>query len=80
MSLPNNKGLKFQDDGNLVIYDNNGIAQWSTQTNGKPAEYLKVQDDGNLVVYGNNGQVFWSPNVYGLCGGWQGAASVGISW
>ena len=58
-SRTNGKGtsphqLKMQNDGNLVIYDANMKATWSTGTSGKgPGAYLVVQDDRNLVVYGH---------------------------
>jgi hypothetical protein len=33
--------LEMQDDGNLVIYDRDGLATWATGTNGKNKRRLK---------------------------------------
>jgi hypothetical protein len=41
----------MQTDGNLVLYDTSGQAQWASETGGNPGAFLNVQDDGNLVVY-----------------------------
>lgn len=44
--------LLLQSDGNLVIYDNAGVARWSSGTVGTgPSNYLVMQGDGNLVIY-----------------------------
>ncbi len=42
--------LTMQTDGNLVVYDANGRAQWASGTY-LPNSYLRVQPDGNVVVY-----------------------------
>jgi hypothetical protein len=42
--------LKFQADGNLVVYDEFGKARWSSRTVHRGA-YTLFQPDGNLVVY-----------------------------
>ena len=51
-----NSGNKFivQIDGNLVLYDKNGVTVWSTGTVGFPYSELVLQDDGNLVLSGSN--------------------------
>ncbi len=56
--------LTFQQDGNLVLYNNAGSVMWATQTNGAPATELRMQPDGNLVMYGN-GQTLWASNTAG---------------
>ncbi|MBX3169791.1 MAG: lectin [Candidatus Eremiobacteraeota bacterium] len=56
--------LNFQEDGNLVLYNNFGTVMWATQTNGAPATELRMQPDGNLVMYGN-GQTIWASNTAG---------------
>lgn len=66
--------LKFQRDGNLVIYKSNGQAIWSTETNGRGATRAVMQPDGNLVLYKDNTppilpSVVWASNT----GGWHGA-------
>lgn len=43
--------LKMQDDGNLVIYDQNGKALWASNTAGNPGAYDVMQSDGNYVIY-----------------------------
>ena len=65
---PHSKGLRFQDDGNLVVYDNKGKWKWASHTQKTEADYLELQDDGNLVLYGKYRTVFWATNVYGRCG------------
>ena len=44
--------LVFQDDGNLVVYDNQNRALWASGTNGQAASQCIMQTDGNLVIYG----------------------------
>jgi len=52
--------LKMQEDGNVVLYDNdNGMPLWATNTNGSNANYLEMQGDGNLVLYTVDGAI-WS--------------------
>jgi hypothetical protein len=40
----------MQEDGNLVVYDEGGVARWSSGTGGYPGALLRIQSDGNLVV------------------------------
>jgi hypothetical protein len=68
-SVNQNFSLQLQTDGNLVLYEEGGGAIWSTNTNGKHAEYLVLQVDGNLVLYGENGSVLWSSETAGQIGG-----------
>lgn len=51
--------LQMQGDGNLVIYLN-GVAQWSTGTNGNFGAYGVMQNDGNLVIYSAGGSTLWA--------------------
>lgn len=52
--------LKYQNDGNLVIYRNRNHAPlWSSQTNGQAAGKCIMQVDGNLVIYTPAGQPVW---------------------
>ena len=62
-------GLKFQTDGNLVIYNNDGGVAWSSNTVGKAGTKLVLQDDGNLVLYGDDGSAHWGSNTVGECEG-----------
>jgi len=74
--------LKVQSDGNLVAYDYNDKAVWSTGTNGRggTGTILKIQNDGNLVLYngswyGGDGDALWAT---GTCGGKEnGCGTVG---
>ncbi|KAJ4138686.1 hypothetical protein NW768_002541 [Fusarium equiseti] len=58
-------GVKMQEDGNLVIYDNSGTghATWHTNTaspTGNHTTTLVVQDDGNVVLYNEGGDPIWA--------------------
>lgn len=55
-----------QDDGNVVIYNDNKPI-WSSSTNGigsRPYS-LRMQDDGNLVVYDSTNKPIWASNTNG---------------
>ncbi|MDA3851947.1 MAG: hypothetical protein PF447_11855 [Spirochaetaceae bacterium] len=52
--------LVFQYDGNLVLYKDQIIPIWSSNSYNKPVEGFIFQADGNPSVYGG-GQEFWSP-------------------
>ncbi|KAF4972003.1 hypothetical protein FSARC_1333 [Fusarium sarcochroum] len=55
------KGLVMQDDGNLVIYDENDEAVWASNTEGSgDSVHLVVQDDGNVVLYQDDEEAVWS--------------------
>jgi len=57
---PNAWSLQMQPDGNLVIYNQNNIAQWSSGTSGGDANsYAEMQPDGNFVVH-DDGVARWS--------------------
>ena len=49
----------MQTDGNFVVYDGNGVAQWASAT-GAIRRLLSVNDDGNLVIYGSDSQPIWT--------------------
>jgi D-mannose binding lectin len=46
--------LKWQSDGNLVLYATNGKVIWSSRTYGNSATSLVFQNDGNLAIYSNS--------------------------
>ncbi len=52
----------YQPDGNLVIYNNNNSALWSSGTSGKTHTHLTLQSDGNLVLY-NGSSSIWNSNT-----------------
>ncbi|MBW8862886.1 MAG: DUF11 domain-containing protein [Acidobacteria bacterium] len=54
----------YQSDGNLVLYDE-GIALWSTDTNGITPGAVYMQGDGNLVLYDGSGAPVWASGTAG---------------
>jgi hypothetical protein len=54
--------LTMQADGNLVIYDANGVVTWASGTNGKGKSPYKLvlQTDRNLVIYDASGKATWA--------------------
>ena len=52
----------MQNDGNLVLYDGNNTAIWSSGTGGYGVSPYKavMQNDGNLVVYDANQYALWT--------------------
>ena len=56
--------LIHQGDGNVVIYNSQGQAIWSTQTQGLPSGRLVMQGDGNLVIYNTSGSAIWDSQTY----------------
>ena len=58
--------LILGDDGNLVAYDSNGKAYWSSKTSGSDANQLLVQNDGNTVLYNTSKSTApWSTGTAG---------------
>lgn len=60
MCTPNGWRLYMQTDGNLVIYDQNNVARWASNTSGGLGSYAMMQTDGNFVVYDNGVKKFAS--------------------
>ncbi|KAH9998553.1 bulb-type lectin domain-containing protein [Xylariaceae sp. FL0662B] len=55
------KGLHMQEDGNLVMYDNNDKPVWHSDTAGSIGDstvVCAVQNDGNVVLY--KGTPIWA--------------------
>lgn len=52
--------LDMQEDGNLVVYNAQGRAEWSSDTVGRGAVECVMQSDGNLVLKDRNGRSVWS--------------------
>lgn len=65
-SADNRYCLKFQEDGNLVIYKfasaSKYSAIWSSKTNGIAIKSCIFQEDGNLVMYDYAGKPRWGAN------------------
>ncbi len=43
--------LRYQPDGNLVLYGTGGLVLWASDTDGFSAGRAELQTDGNFVVY-----------------------------
>ncbi|MDG2332908.1 MAG: hypothetical protein P8Q97_01665 [Myxococcota bacterium] len=59
--------LRFQADGNLVVYDGLGQPRWASGTSGTSGAELRLQADGNMVVYNGAGEPLWAtftPGTY----------------
>ncbi len=54
-----NVSLKYQTDGNLVLY-NGPTVLWATNTKGTSPRLVSLHDDGNFVVYSESTVVFAS--------------------
>jgi uncharacterized protein YkwD len=57
--------LIMQVDGNVVLYNRNSRALWSTNTGGliKPRNFT-MQTDGNLVLYSTDGKPHWASKTW----------------
>lgn len=62
-----NYALRYQSDGNLVLYGPNGTV-WDSGTNGMGGLYCEMQPDGNFVIYHANGGEPWASDTSGLAG------------
>lgn len=56
--------LKFQSDGNLVLYTKGGKPIWSPQIAKKGGKTCRLQKDGNLVVYNASGTAVWHTETH----------------
>ncbi|MFI8081970.1 hypothetical protein ACIF6L_14415 [Kitasatospora sp. NPDC086009] len=52
--------LVYQNDGNLVQYDEGGHAVWTTGTANTTPGRVIMQSDGNLVVYDRSMRALWA--------------------
>jgi hypothetical protein len=59
--------LRYQGDGNLVLYGPSG-AVWESGTAGQGALHCEMQADGNFVIYHASGAEPWASNTGGLAG------------
>ncbi|KQX67429.1 protein kinase [Streptomyces sp. Root1310] len=58
------RSLIIQQDGNLVIYDQDRKARWAAMTSGE-GNTARFQPDGNLVVYNSAGRPVWASRTDG---------------
>lgn len=62
-SSPNHRfTIKFQEDGNLVLYKDEEIPIWVSNTSGRNVGRMVFQADGNLVIYNTNNAPIWASN------------------
>lgn len=57
--------LRYQSDGNLVLYGPGG-ALWSSGTAGQGGQFAEMQPDGNFVVYHASGAEPWESGTAGI--------------
>ena len=56
--------LRYQGDGNLVLYAANGTPLWASDTAGASAGRAEMQTDGNFVVYDGDDVPIWDSGSY----------------
>ncbi|MFJ4618189.1 hypothetical protein [Streptomyces sp. NPDC088812] len=76
----NRTRMVMQNDGDLVIYDEDDRARWSSGTSGS-GNRAYFQGDGNLVVSDGNGTPLWHTGTQGhdgaiLCLGADGNVNI----
>ena len=59
--------LKFQADGNLVVYYG-ARATWASGTNGRGGVRTTFQGDGNFVIYNAQNTALWATGTWGNTG------------
>ncbi len=75
----------LQGDGNLVVYDANGIALWNSGTYGTYSERLDMEDDGRIIIYKSawnsgtsTGQFNWTNLAHPGCDVGIGTGTTGV--
>ncbi|AGP59529.1 hypothetical protein [Streptomyces rapamycinicus] len=58
------RSLIMQEDGNLVVHDQDRKPRWAAMTKGENNS-ARFQTDGNLVVYSSEGQHLWFSRTNG---------------
>ncbi|MFK7872403.1 MAG: hypothetical protein AB8C84_04430 [Oligoflexales bacterium] len=56
---------QLQQDGNLVVYNNQFNPVWSSQTNSNEDAFLQIQQDGNVVIYSKDHKPLWQTGTAG---------------
>jgi Fibronectin type III domain len=57
--------LTMQEDGNLVVYADDGRPLWHSRTWGQPGTRVQLQPDGNLVAYAADDRSAWHSATWG---------------
>ena len=57
----------MQDDGNLVMYDSNWNALWSSNTWQYPGAELHLEDFGRAYIYAPDWSVIWANTPSNTC-------------
>ena len=53
--------VRMQENGDLVVFDSNGVPLWESDTSGNRGAYAYLQDDGSLALYASSGTI-WASN------------------
>jgi hypothetical protein len=70
--------LGYQGDGNLVLYDENWLPLWASDTAGTSAGVVGMQGDGNFVMYDATNTPVWSSgDSFNHPGAWLGVQNDG---
>lgn len=56
--------LRYQPDGNLVLYGSGGSVLWTSDTSGTSAGRAEMQTDGNFVIYDAGNVPIWATDSY----------------
>ncbi|XP_057461432.1 G-type lectin S-receptor-like serine/threonine-protein kinase SD2-5 [Actinidia eriantha] len=54
-----NATLRFTQNGDLILENDDGSFVWSTNTGGKSVSGLNLTEEGNLVLYDKNNEFVW---------------------
>jgi hypothetical protein len=66
---PNGRfSLVLQQDGNLVLYEQEAGPVWASATDGREVSTATMQEDGNLVLYVPTGEPVWASDTNGNSG------------
>ena len=90
VSADGRAALRYQSDGNLVLYGSGGAVLWDAGTWGHSPGRAEMQTDGNFVIYDAAGTPIWATGTHAP-GGYlrvagdgyvmvHDAAGVGIWW
>ncbi len=60
--------LRYQSDGNLVLYQQGGVAIWSNERAGHSAGWTEMQTDGNFVTYDASATPIWATGTHVYAG------------